>query len=99
MLSENRAAAPNGDWPGGGPVLPPASAVSTPSPMPGDMADRRSPERKCRTLQGPSAKEWARHRETIISLYRQYPLKRVSEIMRRYHGFSARYVVRLAIPG
>ncbi|KAK0704650.1 hypothetical protein B0H67DRAFT_497730 [Lasiosphaeris hirsuta] len=48
-----------------------------------------SPDRKSRTLQGPSAKEWARHRETIIDLYRQYPLKKVSEIMRKHHGFSA----------
>ncbi|KAL2018997.1 hypothetical protein VTK56DRAFT_10222 [Thermocarpiscus australiensis] len=48
-----------------------------------------SPEGKCRTIQGPSAKEWERHRETIISLYREYPLKRVSDIMRRHYGFSA----------
>ncbi len=47
-------------------------------------------EGKSRTLQGPSADEWARHRETIVGLYRQYPLKRVSEVMKRDHGFSAR---------
>ncbi|KAL2155613.1 hypothetical protein VTH82DRAFT_355 [Thermothelomyces myriococcoides] len=53
------------------------------------MSDTAGLEGKSRTLQGPSAKEWARHRETIISLYRQYPLKKVSEIMRKEHGFSA----------
>ncbi|KAK3340021.1 hypothetical protein B0T25DRAFT_467084 [Lasiosphaeria hispida] len=55
-----------------------------------------SPDRKSRTLQGPSAKEWARHRETIIDLYRQYPLKKVSEIMRKHHGFSASTAASLA---
>ncbi|KAK3898527.1 hypothetical protein C8A05DRAFT_37887 [Staphylotrichum tortipilum] len=54
--------------------------------MPGSSA---GPEGKSRTLQGPSADEWARHRETIVGLYKQYPLKRVSEVMRRDHGFSA----------
>jgi len=66
------------------------STVSGPPP-PGPLSERStSPDRKSRTLQGPSPKEWARHRETIIDLYRQFPLKRVSEIMRKHHGFSAR---------
>ncbi|KAK1761510.1 hypothetical protein QBC47DRAFT_370304 [Echria macrotheca] len=66
------------------------STASGPVPPPAPLSERSaSPERKSRTLQGPSPKEWARHRETIIDLYRQYPLKRVSEIMRKHHGFSA----------
>ncbi|KAK3321243.1 hypothetical protein B0T19DRAFT_262507 [Cercophora scortea] len=48
------------------------------------------PEGKSRILQGPSAKDWARHRDTIIDLYKQYPLKKVSELMRKHHGFAAR---------
>jgi hypothetical protein len=54
------------------------------------MPDSAALEGKSRTLQGPSAKEWAAHRETIVDLYRQYPLKRVSEMMRKHYGFSAR---------
>ncbi|KAK5661055.1 hypothetical protein OQA88_12434 [Cercophora sp. LCS_1] len=66
------------------------STASGPSP-PAPLSERStSPDRKSRTLQGPSPKEWARHRETIIDLYRQFPLKKVSEIMRKHHGFSAR---------
>jgi len=76
-LSENRAAAMS-------------TASGPPQPLLGPPSERSaSPDRKSRTLQGPSPKEWARHRETIIDLYRQYPLKRVSEIMRKHHGFSA----------
>ncbi|KAK1828310.1 hypothetical protein QBC39DRAFT_427957 [Podospora conica] len=50
-----------------------------------------SPDRKSesRTLQGPSPKEWAAHRDTIIDLYRQFPLKKVSDLMRKHHNFSA----------
>ncbi|KAK0625954.1 hypothetical protein B0T14DRAFT_508821 [Immersiella caudata] len=68
-----------------------STASGPPPPLPGGPPSERSasPDRKSRTLQGPSPKEWARHRETIIDLYRQYPLKRVSEIMRKHHGFSA----------
>ncbi|KAK4183938.1 hypothetical protein QBC35DRAFT_506976 [Podospora australis] len=68
-----------------------ASAWSGPS-APGTLptsAPIGSPERKSRTLQGPTAKEWAKHRETIVALYKQYPLKRVSELMRRHYGFVA----------
>jgi len=85
---ENRAVAPV--WSG-------LSTSPSPTPTPsasagaGAMADSTGLDGKSRTLQGPSAKEWARHREAIIGLYRQYPLKRVSEIMRRDFGFSARY--------
>ncbi|KAL2265130.1 hypothetical protein VTJ83DRAFT_6230 [Remersonia thermophila] len=46
-------------------------------------------DRQSRTIQGPTAREWETHRETIIRLYRQYPLKKVSEIMRTQHGFLA----------
>lgn len=68
-----------------------STASGPPLPLPGPPSERSaSPDRKSRTLQGPSPKEWARHRETIIDLYRQFPLKRVSEIMRKHHGFSAR---------
>ena len=96
MVAENRAVAPG--WPG-----PPSSPPTTPTPNPFNnthasadasasaMLDTASSDGKSRTLQGPSAKAWASHRETIIGLYRQYPLKRVSEIMRRDFGFSARY--------
>ncbi|CAP71005.1 uncharacterized protein PODANS_6_3760, partial [Podospora anserina S mat+] len=78
LPSENRAEAPV--WSG----LPGSfSSAPTPSTAPA------SPERKSRTLQGPSAKEWAKHRETIVGLYKQYPLKRVSELMKRHYGFVA----------
>lgn len=81
LPSENRAEAPV--WSG----LPGSfSSAPTPSTAPA------SPERKSRTLQGPSAKEWAKHRETIVGLYKQYPLKRVSELMKRHYGFVARCV-------
>jgi hypothetical protein len=63
-----------------------------------DSGHSAVPDGNYRTLQGPSAKEWARHRETIVGLYRQYPLKRVSEIMKRNYGFSARYAILLLIP-
>ncbi|KAL1839711.1 hypothetical protein VTJ49DRAFT_1216 [Mycothermus thermophilus] len=53
------------------------------------MASTDAVDTQSRTIQGPSAKEWEKHRETIIGLYKQYPLKRVSEIMRTQHGFSA----------
>ncbi|KAK0614894.1 hypothetical protein B0T17DRAFT_472364, partial [Bombardia bombarda] len=46
-------------------------------------------EGKSRILQGPLAKDWANHRDTIIRLYRHNPLKKVSEIMRKDYGFSA----------
>ena len=70
------------------------SGLPPPAPAPRFSLSERSssPDRKSRTLQGPSAKEWASHRDTIIELYRQYPLKRVSEIMKKHHGFSARQV-------
>lgn len=42
-----------------------------------------------RTLQGPSAQDWSRHRDIIVDLYRQYPLKKVSDIMRSQYNFSA----------
>jgi hypothetical protein len=89
MFPENHAA-PVPPWPGQD--LP--RTAPAPAHMAAPMTDGRptsSPERNCRTLQGPSAKEWARHRDTIIDLYKQYPLKRVNEIMKRHHGFSARY--------
>ncbi|KAK3944457.1 hypothetical protein QBC46DRAFT_374365 [Diplogelasinospora grovesii] len=73
-------------------MFPPQNraAMSTASDPPHMMSDTvASPERKSRTLQGPSVKEWARHRETIVELYRQFPLKKVSEIMKKQHGFSA----------
>lgn len=79
LSSENRAVAPIAF------STPPTSSMPIPSP------DGAGPDGRPRTLQGPSAKEWASHRETIVSLYKQYPLKRVSEIMRRDYGFSARY--------
>ncbi len=79
LSSENRAVAPIAF------STPPTSSMPIPSP------DGAVPDGRPRTLQGPSAKEWASHRETIVSLYKQYPLKRVSEIMRRDYGFSARY--------
>ena len=68
------------------------TGARTPDSLHADPAFLSSalPEGKSRTLQGPSAKDWARHRETIIELYRQYPLKKVSELMRKHHGFSAR---------
>lgn len=84
LSSENRAVAPSAF----------ATAPRHPVPIPPPDGPRPIPDGKTRTLQGPSAKEWAGHRETIIGLYRQYPLKRVNEIMRRQYGFSARYGVR-----
>ncbi|KAK0723263.1 hypothetical protein B0T26DRAFT_705930 [Lasiosphaeria miniovina] len=74
---ENRAAVPNPNAPS---RLPPTIVLP---------ATATGPERKSGTLQGPSAKQWAQHRDKIISLYRKHPLKRVSEIMRREYGFSA----------
>ncbi|KAK4239227.1 hypothetical protein C8A03DRAFT_32709 [Achaetomium macrosporum] len=89
--SENRAVAPV--WSEPSSTVLPVSAAPTPTPIPrrhpNAMPDSAVPDGKSRTLQGPSAKEWARHRETIIGLYRQYPLKRVSEIMKRNYGFTA----------
>ncbi|KAK4118121.1 hypothetical protein N657DRAFT_628934 [Parathielavia appendiculata] len=80
-MAENRAVAPA--WPGHpSPVLstPPTPGALTPTPIPDTMphtaAAQEAGSLKSRTLQGPSAKEWARYRETIIGLYRQYPLKR-----------------------
>ncbi|KAL2258845.1 hypothetical protein VTK26DRAFT_7678 [Humicola hyalothermophila] len=83
MLSpENRAGGAPGTLPT--PLVPfsaPFTSQSNPIPV--------FPDVKSRTLQGPSAKEWAEHRDTIIDLYKQYPLKRVSEIMKKHYGFSA----------
>ncbi|GAB1313664.1 hypothetical protein MFIFM68171_03874 [Madurella fahalii] len=88
MFPENRAAAPDRRTTNTRCSTP--NAVPTPGSLPIDAADRASsPDLNSRTLQGPPSSEWARHRATIISLYRQYPLKRVSDIMKRYHGFSA----------
>lgn len=72
----------------------------SPSPHPSPWDQRSaSPDQKSesRTLQGPSPKEWAAHRDTIIELYRQFPLKKVSDLMRKHHNFSARYVLRIRI--
>ena len=69
---------------------PAAPAAPAPGPGPGPGPACQWPEWKPRTLQGPSAKEWALHRDTIIRLYRQHPLKRVRDIMQRHYGFSAR---------
>ncbi|KAL2166520.1 hypothetical protein VTG60DRAFT_2533 [Thermothelomyces hinnuleus] len=96
IVPENRAVAPV--WPGptsaafstdSAPPAPNPTLTSAPDAHAHAMPDSAGLEGKSRTLQGPSAKEWASHRETIISLYRQYPLKRVSEIMRKQYGFSA----------
>ncbi|KAK4156347.1 hypothetical protein C8A00DRAFT_12697 [Chaetomidium leptoderma] len=86
---ENRAVAPVWSGPSSTvlPRLPSVSTESTPrtpaptptpnSPaMPDSSAVSAAMEGKSRTLQGPSAKDWERHRETIVGLYRQYPLKR-----------------------
>ncbi|KAL2195641.1 hypothetical protein P885DRAFT_39719 [Corynascus similis CBS 632.67] len=99
MVPENRAVAPVRSGPTIGNTALPVSTDSnrstpnpTLTPAPPDthaMPDSAGLGEKNRTLQGPSAKEWASHRETIIGLYRQYPLKRVSEIMRKRYGFSA----------
>jgi hypothetical protein len=98
IAPENRAVAPV--WsgpantvlphPGATPPRPTSTPTSTPNAQ-ATMPDSTGLEGKSRTLQGPSAADWARHRETIVGLYRQYPLKRVSEIMRKHYGFSARY--------
>lgn len=72
----------------------------SPSPHPSPWDQRStSPDQKSesRTLQGPSPKEWAAHRDTIIDLYRQFPLKKVSDLMRKHHNFSARYVLPIRI--
>jgi len=61
------------------------------------MPDSAGLAPRSRTIQGPSSKEWERHRETIVGLYRQYPLKRVSDIMRKEYGFSARYAQPSAV--
>lgn len=83
LAPENRAVAPG---------MLPTPPVPIPVPFPTQSHPIPAfPDGKSRTLQGPSAKEWAKHRDTIIELYKQYPLKRVSEIMRRQYGFSARY--------
>ncbi|KAK3997027.1 hypothetical protein QBC44DRAFT_338857 [Cladorrhinum sp. PSN332] len=78
LSSENRAA-----------VAAPAPLWSTGSTGTAASTNGNSPERKSRTLQGPSSKEWAQHRQTITNLYREYPLKRVSELMRKQYGFVA----------
>jgi hypothetical protein len=98
IVPENRAVAPVWSGPANT-VLPHTGATPpgpTPTPIPvstpnaqATMPDSTGLEGKSRTLQGPSAADWARHRETIVGLYRQYPLKRVSEIMRKHYGFSA----------
>lgn len=76
----------------------PMGLSPSPHPPPWDQRSA-SPDRRSesRTLQGPSPKEWAAHRETIIDLYRQFPLKKVSDLMRKHHNFSARYVLRICI--
>ncbi|KAK4159687.1 hypothetical protein QBC43DRAFT_123162 [Cladorrhinum sp. PSN259] len=71
------------------PSEPSLATTSITAPSSSTTTNGNSPERKSRTLQGPSSKEWARHRETIINLYREHPLKRVSELMRKQHGFVA----------
>ncbi|KAK3387949.1 hypothetical protein B0H63DRAFT_471238 [Podospora didyma] len=92
--SENRAAAPANAtaFALGSPPTDRIMAMGPSSPFsisPTALQDSNSPDRKSRTLQGPSAKDWAQHRERIIALYRRHPLKRVSETMRREYGFSA----------
>ncbi|KAL2116283.1 hypothetical protein VTJ04DRAFT_8450 [Mycothermus thermophilus] len=99
-IPKNLAVAPA--WLGSASTAPFSSSISetskkhspTPGPIPTPAAHPiASPDAidgQSRTIQGPSAKEWERHRETIIKLYKQYPLKRVSEIMRSQHGFVAR---------
>ncbi|KAH6620615.1 hypothetical protein B0J18DRAFT_444901 [Chaetomium sp. MPI-SDFR-AT-0129] len=86
FVPENRAAAPSLASPS--PLLSPTSTTPNPHAM-SDAAAIAAVEGNSRTLQGPSAAEWARHRQKIVDLYRQYPLKRVSEIMRKHYGFSA----------
>ncbi|KAK4101793.1 hypothetical protein N658DRAFT_495729 [Parathielavia hyrcaniae] len=102
-MAENRAVAPA--WPRHPSPLQDLSTPPTPGPArPGNLttltsapifnimphaAARDDGRLKSRTLQGPSAREWAKHRETIIGLYRQYPLKRVRDIMTSRYGFSA----------
>ena len=74
--------------------LPPLAMSIGIAPVPG--IHLRGPpgpgqQQTTRTLQGPSAQDWARHRDIIVDLYRQYPLKKVSDIMRTQYNFSARY--------
>ncbi|KAL2158741.1 hypothetical protein VTH06DRAFT_3932 [Thermothelomyces fergusii] len=98
IVPENRAVVPV--WPGptsstafptsSAPPAPTSTLISALHARAHAMSDGGTDlGGKSRTLQGPSAQEWANHRETIISLYRQYPLKKVSEIMRKEHNFSA----------
>lgn len=76
----------------------PMGLSPSPHPPPWDQRSASPDQRsESRTLQGPSPKEWAAHRETIIDLYRQFPLKKVSDLMRKHHNFSARYVLRIRI--
>lgn len=77
------------------PLPPLAMSIGT-APLPGAPVHLRGPPRlgqqqTTRTLQGPSAQDWARNRDIIVDLYRQYPLKKVSDIMRTQYNFSARY--------
>lgn len=76
--------------------LPPLAMSIGTAPVPGAPHLQRPPglgqqQSSTRTLQGPSAQDWARHRDIIVDLYRQYPLKKVSDIMRSQYNFSARY--------
>ncbi|KAK3489862.1 hypothetical protein B0T13DRAFT_480924 [Neurospora crassa] len=74
--------------------LPPLAMSIGTAPLPGAPHLQRPPglgqqQSSTRTLQGPSAQDWARHRDIIVDLYRQYPLKKVSDIMRSQYNFSA----------
>ncbi|KAL2128613.1 hypothetical protein VTI74DRAFT_8929 [Chaetomium olivicolor] len=94
-VSENLAEIASGWSPTTSNVL--SSTSTTPSPTPlfpspfQAVPARASPDSdgESRTLEGPSASEWVRHRDTIIGLYKQHPLERVSEFMKRCYGFSA----------
>jgi hypothetical protein len=46
-----------------------------------------------RTVEGPSSKEWERHKNEIRRLYEKKPLKDVRAILERNHGFRATYVL------
>ncbi|KAK3344548.1 hypothetical protein B0H65DRAFT_179502 [Neurospora tetraspora] len=62
--------------------LPPLAMSIGTAPVPG--AHLRGPpalgqQQSTRTLQGPSAQDWARHRDIIVDLYRQFPLKKLNQ--------------------
>ncbi|KAK3298059.1 uncharacterized protein B0H64DRAFT_416870 [Chaetomium fimeti] len=87
IVPENRAVAPVSSGPantvlphlGATPPRPTPNPTSSTPTAQATMPDTAGLEGKSRTLQGPSAADWARHRETIVGLYRQYPLKRSTE--------------------